>query len=190
MRWIKNFENFTQDTNAFTQTDTGRGADDAQFDHSNSPVIRQKAKEYVAKVLHSNDYKKIFNDLGKEVPKDLHSNEMDSMFDGGSISIKLFPDLDLEKLEDLSMYLDGRHDVEIFIDRSFYPETYNNWYFVKPGNGNKREFLISNDKIKQHIINSIKSHIGPELLREGAALVVSTNYKFNLLQVIKNTIKI
>ena len=81
MKWIKNFENFTQDTNAFTQTDTGRGADDAKFDHSNSPVIRQKAKEYVAKVLHSNDYKKIFNDLGKEVPKDLHSNEMDSMFD-------------------------------------------------------------------------------------------------------------
>ncbi len=81
MKWIKSFENFAQDINSFTQTDIGRGAGDAKFDHSNSPVIIEKAKEYVNRVLHSNDYKKIFNDLGKEVPKDLQANEMDSMFD-------------------------------------------------------------------------------------------------------------
>ncbi len=81
MKWIKSYENFTQDVNPFTQTDVGRGSGDAQYDHSNSPVIRQKAKEYVKSVLHSNDFKKIFNDLRKEVPKDLGAEEMDSMFD-------------------------------------------------------------------------------------------------------------
>lgn len=81
MKWIKSFENFAQDTNNFIQTDTGRGADDAQFDHSNSPVIRQKAKEYVDTVLHSKDFKKIFDDLGKEAPKDMQAGEMDSVFD-------------------------------------------------------------------------------------------------------------
>jgi hypothetical protein len=79
MKWIKSFENFAQDNNNFVD-DTNRG-NDAQFDHSNSPVIGQKAKEYVDKVLHSNDYKRIFNDLGKEVPKDLKADEMDPLFD-------------------------------------------------------------------------------------------------------------
>lgn len=81
MKWIKSFENFTQDTNAFTNTDVGRSGGDAQFDHSNSPVIRQKAGDYVDKVLHSKDFKKIFDDLGKEAPKDMKADEMDSVFD-------------------------------------------------------------------------------------------------------------
>ena len=73
MKYLKFYEDY------ITGGDEHR--DDAQFDHSNSPVIREEAKKYVQEVLHSNQYKKIFIELGLEPPKDVEGQELDAMFD-------------------------------------------------------------------------------------------------------------
>ena len=72
MKYLKLFEDFTNDEN--------RG-NHATFDHSKNPVIREKVKEYVKGLLHSNQYKIIFDLLGLEAPKDLEGQEMDGTFD-------------------------------------------------------------------------------------------------------------
>jgi len=77
MKYLKTYENFTEND---MSNDLERGFD-AQYDHSNSPVIRQSAKQYVQSVLHSNQYKKVFNDLGKEVPKEIDGQDLEGMFD-------------------------------------------------------------------------------------------------------------
>ncbi len=72
MKYLKLFEDFI--------TDQTRGQDPT-FDHSMNPVIRLKAKEYVESVLHSNQYKKIFDELGVEMPKNVSGDDFDAMFD-------------------------------------------------------------------------------------------------------------
>jgi hypothetical protein len=72
MKYIKLFEDFI--------TDEDRGKD-ATFDHSNSPVLRQEVKKYVDTILHSNQFKVIFDALGIEVPKDISADGLDAMFD-------------------------------------------------------------------------------------------------------------
>ena len=73
MKYLKFYEDY------ITGGDEHR--DDAQFDHSNNPVIREAAKKYVQEVLHSNQYKKIFDELGLEPPKEVEGQELDAMFD-------------------------------------------------------------------------------------------------------------
>ena len=72
MKYIKLFEDYI--------TDEDRGKD-ATFDHSKNPVLRQQAKAYVDSLLHSNQYKIIFDALDLEAPKNVSSDELDAMFD-------------------------------------------------------------------------------------------------------------
>ena len=86
MRYIKYFEKFigenvgANNDNASIDDEIA-GPDEATFDHSNSPVLRQRVQEYVHQVLHSNQSKIIFDALGLEEPEDVEGVELDSMFD-------------------------------------------------------------------------------------------------------------
>ena len=85
MKYIKHFEKFIGE-NVFANNsnssidDEITGPDAATFDHSNSPVLREKVKEYVQQVLHSNQSKIIFDALGLEQPE-VEGVELDSMYD-------------------------------------------------------------------------------------------------------------
>ena len=86
MKYIKYFEKFIGE-NVSANNDNASiydeitGPDGATFDHSNSPLLRQKVQEYVQQVLHSNQSKIIFDALGLEEPEDVEGVEFDSMFD-------------------------------------------------------------------------------------------------------------
>lgn len=71
MLYMKYRESFVNDQNRGKQ---------ATFDHSNNPVLRLQAKEYVENILHSNQFKIIFDELGLEMPKDVDSDDFDEMF--------------------------------------------------------------------------------------------------------------
>lgn len=74
MKYIKLYEDFINDEN--------RGQEAAaEYDHSNSPVIREEARKYVQSILYSNEYKLIFDELGLEAPKEVEGQQMNSMFD-------------------------------------------------------------------------------------------------------------
>ena len=72
MRYLITFENFNSD---------GNRLEDSKYDHSKSPVLRMKAKEYVEMLMHSNQYKIIFDDLGLEVPKEADKKDGNELFD-------------------------------------------------------------------------------------------------------------
>ena len=72
MKYIKHYENFINDQN--------RGQDPT-FDHSLNPALKEEVKKYVNTILHSNQFKIIFDALDIEVPKDISAEELDSMFD-------------------------------------------------------------------------------------------------------------
>jgi len=80
MNYIKSYKLFTESI-GFGDNVTGIGADEATFDHSNSPVLKQQVIAYVDNILYSNRGKLIFDLLGIEQPKDLEGAEMDDMYD-------------------------------------------------------------------------------------------------------------
>lgn len=71
MKWIKKYENFTNDNN--------RDSSSIDYLPKFNPVIRQKATEFVDSLLKS-DYDKLFKLVGMEMPE-VGSNEMDELFD-------------------------------------------------------------------------------------------------------------
>ena len=73
MKWIKKYENFTNDNNR----------DSASLDYlpKYNPVVKQEATEYVESKLKSNEFVEMFHVVGMKPPKDLKSEEMDSLFD-------------------------------------------------------------------------------------------------------------
>lgn len=74
MKHLKTFIKFNE-----AMDDEITGPDEATFDHSKSPVLRQKVEEYVKSVLYSNQSKVIFDALGIKQPKDVQGSEFDSM---------------------------------------------------------------------------------------------------------------
>ena len=86
MKHLKYFENFILENglaNAdnYSIDDNITGPDEATYDHSKSPVLKEKVKEYVKQALHSNKSKMIFDLLGLEQPKEIEGAELDSMYD-------------------------------------------------------------------------------------------------------------
>jgi len=73
MKWIKKYENFVTDNNRDTAA--------IDFLPKHNPVVKQQATEYVDDKLNSNDFADMFKVVGMEPPKDLKSEEMDSLFD-------------------------------------------------------------------------------------------------------------
>jgi len=73
MKWIKKYENFVTDNNRDTAA--------IDFLPKHNPVVKQQATEYVDDKLKSNDFADMFKVVGMEPPKDLKSEEMDSLFD-------------------------------------------------------------------------------------------------------------
>ena len=73
MKWIKKYENFVTDNNRDTAA--------IDFLPKHNPVVKQQATEYVDDKLNSNDFADMFKVIGMEPPKDLKSEEMDSLFD-------------------------------------------------------------------------------------------------------------
>lgn len=73
MKWIKKYENFVTDNNRDTAA--------IDFLPKHNPVVRQQATEYVDDKLKSNDFADMFKVVGMEPPKELKSDEMDSLFD-------------------------------------------------------------------------------------------------------------
>lgn len=77
---MKNFNSFKESV-GFNDGVSGIGSDEATFDHSNNPVIKQQVIAYVDELLYSNQGKVIFDALGLEQPEELEGAEMDSMYD-------------------------------------------------------------------------------------------------------------
>jgi hypothetical protein len=73
MKWIKKYESFVNDNN--------RDADSIDFLPKYNPVVRQQATEYVEAKLKSNEFGDMFKVIGMDPPKDLKSEDMDSLFD-------------------------------------------------------------------------------------------------------------
>jgi hypothetical protein len=73
MKWIKKYENFTNDNNR----------DSASLDYlpKYNPVVKQEATEYVESKLKSNEFAEMFHVVGMNPPEELKSEEMDSLFD-------------------------------------------------------------------------------------------------------------
>jgi hypothetical protein len=73
MKWIKKYENFTNDNNR----------DSASLDYlpKYNPVVKQEATEYVESKLKSNEFAEMFHVVGMKPPTDIKSEEMDSLFD-------------------------------------------------------------------------------------------------------------
>ena len=72
MRKLKKYENFISDLN--------RDSSALDYVPKHNPVINQKAQEFVDSLMHNN-YELLFKVAGMEMPKDLHSTEMDPLFD-------------------------------------------------------------------------------------------------------------
>jgi hypothetical protein len=79
MKYLINFKTF--ETVGFGSDITGIGSDEATFDHSLSPVLKEKVKEYVERLINEQQFKILFNIIGKEAPKNVEAAEMDSMID-------------------------------------------------------------------------------------------------------------
>ena len=73
MKWIKKYENFTNDNN--------RDSNSLDYLPKYNPVINQEAAEYVDSILKSNEFDKLFKLVGVEMPKDIKGDEMDPLFD-------------------------------------------------------------------------------------------------------------
>jgi hypothetical protein len=79
MKYLINFKTF--ETVGFGSNITGIGSDEATFDHSLSPVLKEKVKEYVERLINEQQFKILFNIIGKKAPKNVEAAEMDSMID-------------------------------------------------------------------------------------------------------------
>jgi hypothetical protein len=79
MKYLINFKTF--ETVGFVSNITGIGSDEGTFDHSLSPVLKEKVKEYVERLINEQQFKILFEIIGKEVPKNVEAAEMDSMID-------------------------------------------------------------------------------------------------------------
>jgi hypothetical protein len=79
MKYLINFKTF--ETVGFGSNITGIGSDEGTFDHSLSPVLKEKVKEYVERLINEQQFKILFEIIGKEVPKNVEAAEMDSMID-------------------------------------------------------------------------------------------------------------
>jgi hypothetical protein len=73
MKWIKKYESFVNDNN--------RDSDSIDFLPKYNPVVRQQATEYVDSKLKSNEFADMFKVIGMTPPKELKSEDMDSLFD-------------------------------------------------------------------------------------------------------------
>jgi hypothetical protein len=71
MKWIKTYETFT--------TDDNRG-DDQQYPQYNQ-ALRQEAKKWVEAIRNSENRFYLFKIAGLKLPKEIHSDEMDKIFD-------------------------------------------------------------------------------------------------------------
>lgn len=74
MKYLKSFKFF--ETVGFGNNITGIGADEATFDHSNNPVLRQQVERYVDSMLDS-EITVLCKKIGVQAPKDLEGSQMD-----------------------------------------------------------------------------------------------------------------
>ena len=72
MRHLKRFESFVNDTN--------RDVTSTELIPKYNPVVNKKAEEFVDSLLNGN-YAILFKVAGMKMPKNLHSSEMDDLFD-------------------------------------------------------------------------------------------------------------
>jgi hypothetical protein len=78
MKYLKSFKFF--ETVGFGNNITGIGSDEATFDHSNSPVLKQQVENYVDSMLGS-EITVLCKKIGVQAPKDLQGAEMDDFAD-------------------------------------------------------------------------------------------------------------
>jgi len=78
MKYIKTFRSF--ESVGFGNNITGIGSDEATFDHSNNPVLKQQVERYVDSMLDS-EITILCKKIGIQAPKDLEGSEMDSFSD-------------------------------------------------------------------------------------------------------------
>lgn len=74
MKYLKSFKFF--ETVGFGNNITGIGADEATFDHSNNPVLKQQVERYVDSMLGS-EITVLCKKIGIQAPKDLEGSQMD-----------------------------------------------------------------------------------------------------------------
>jgi hypothetical protein len=78
MKHIKTFNLFTESQGIMDEI---RG-DDALYDHTNDPVLKLQIKAQVEDLIRNdNTRKKICNEMGIEMPKEVEGAEFDDMFD-------------------------------------------------------------------------------------------------------------